>query len=63
MDLKKLCYLKLDIIDILKIHSKIHMANVLVSMEEDTELFETLVYSHPNRLRVVNNANSRHTDY
>ena len=42
---------------------QMHMANVLASMEEDTELFETLLCSHPNRLHAVNNANDRHTDY
>ncbi len=42
---------------------KMHIANVLTSMEEDTELFETLLCSYSSRLRAVNNANGRHTDY
>ena len=42
---------------------KMHIVNVLASMEQDTELFETLQCSYPGRLRVVNNANGRHTDY
>ena len=36
--------------------------NVLASMEEDTELFETLLCSYPSRFRAVKNANGRHTD-
>ena len=36
---------------------------VLTDMEEDTELFETLLCSYPSRLRTVKNANSHHTDY
>ena len=42
---------------------KMHIANVLASMEEDTELFETLPCSYPSRFRAVKNANGRHTDY
>ena len=42
---------------------KMHIANVLTSMEGDTVLFETLLCSHPSRLRAVKNANGRHTDY
>ena len=42
---------------------KLHITNVLTSMEEDTELFETLLYSYTSRLRAVKNANGRHTDY
>ncbi|CAF4336593.1 unnamed protein product, partial [Rotaria magnacalcarata] len=30
---------------------KMHIENVLTSMEEDTELFETLLCSYPSRLR------------
>ena len=30
-----------------------HIANVLASMEEDTELFETLLCSYPSRFRVM----------
>ena len=37
--------------------------NVLTDIEEDTELFETLLCSYPLRLRVAKNANGRHTDY
>ena len=39
------------------------MANVLTRMEEDTELFETLLYSYSNRFRAVNNVNDRYIDY
>ena len=42
---------------------KMDIAIVLVSMEEDTELFETLLCSYPSRFRAVKNANGRHTDY
>ena len=42
---------------------KMHIVNVLASMEEDTELFETLLCSYPFRFCAVKNANSRHTDY
>ena len=42
---------------------KMHIANVLASMEEDTELFETLLCSYPSRFRAIKNANDRHTDY
>ena len=42
---------------------KMHTANVLVNMEEDTELFETLLYLYSNRLHAVNNVTDRHTDY
>ncbi|CAF5227526.1 unnamed protein product, partial [Rotaria magnacalcarata] len=42
---------------------KMHIENVLTSMEEDTELFETLLCSYPSRLSAVKNANGRHTDY
>ena len=40
-----------------------HITNVLASMEEDNKLFETLLFSYPNRLRAVNNVSGRHTDY
>ncbi|CAF4384810.1 unnamed protein product, partial [Rotaria magnacalcarata] len=30
---------------------KMYIENVLASMEEDTELFETLLCSYPSRLR------------
>ena len=36
---------------------------VLTEMEEDTELFETLLCSYPFRLRTVKNANNHRTDY
>ncbi|CAF3724849.1 unnamed protein product [Rotaria socialis] len=42
---------------------KMHIENVLTSMKEDTELFETLLCSYPSRLRAVKTANGRHTDY
>ena len=42
---------------------KMHVANVSASMEEDTELFETLLCSYPSRFRALKNANGRHTDY
>ncbi|CAF3787048.1 unnamed protein product [Rotaria socialis] len=42
---------------------KMYIENVLTSMEEDTELFETLLCSYPSRLRAVKNANGRRTDY
>ena len=42
---------------------KMHIANVLASMQEDTELFETLLCSYSSRFRAVKNANGRHTDY
>ncbi|CAF1577895.1 unnamed protein product [Rotaria magnacalcarata] len=42
---------------------KMHIENVPTSMEENTELFETLLCSYPSRLRAVKNANGRHTDY
>ena len=42
---------------------KMYIRNVLTSMEEDTELFETLLCSYPSRLRAVKNANGRHTGY
>ncbi|CAF4513586.1 unnamed protein product [Rotaria magnacalcarata] len=45
--------------DTLKMHTEI----VLTSMEEDTELFETLLCSYPSRFSAVKNANGRHTDY
>ena len=32
---------------------KMHIADVLASMEEDTELFETLLCSYPSRFRAV----------
>ena len=35
----------------------------LANIEEDIELFQTLLCSYPNRLRAVNNANGRYTDY
>ena len=41
---------------------KMYMVNVLTSMEEDTELFETLLCSYLNQLRPVDNANGHHTD-
>ena len=37
-----------------------HISNVLTDMEMDTELFESLLYSYPSRLRAVKNANGRH---
>jgi hypothetical protein len=42
---------------------KKHIENVLINMEEDIELFETLLCSYLSRLRAVKNANGRHTDY
>ncbi|CAM4851840.1 unnamed protein product, partial [Rotaria magnacalcarata] len=42
---------------------KMHIKNVLTSMEENTELFETLLCSYPSRRRAVKNVNGRHTDY
>ena len=42
---------------------KLHISDVLTKMETDTQLFETLLCSYPSRLRVVRNANGRHTDY
>ncbi len=42
---------------------KMHSSDVLKNMETDTDLFETLLYSYPPRLRVVKNTNDRHTDY
>ena len=42
---------------------KLRMANVSASMEVDTQPFETLLCSYPNRLRTVNNATGRQTDY
>ena len=42
---------------------KNHIENVLTSMEEDTELFETLLCSYPSRFCAVKNANGRHTSY
>ncbi|CAF1312927.1 unnamed protein product [Rotaria sordida] len=42
---------------------KMHITNVLTHMETDTDLFETLLRSYPLRLRVVKNANGRHTHY
>jgi hypothetical protein len=40
-----------------------HTSNVLTNMDEDTDLFETLLCSYPSRLRAVKNANGHHTDY
>jgi len=42
---------------------KMHVSDVLTNMETDTDLFETLLFSYPSRLRAVKNANGRHTDY
>ena len=42
---------------------KMHIIDVLNNMETDTDLFETLLCSYPSRLRTVNNANGRDTDY
>ena len=42
---------------------KMQIANVLASIEEDIELFETLLFSYPSRFRSVKNANGRHADY
>ena len=42
---------------------KMHIEDVLTNMEEDTELFKTLLCSYPSRLRAVKNANGRHTSY
>jgi hypothetical protein len=42
---------------------KMHIEDVLTNMEEDTELFETLLCTYPSRLRAVKNANGRHTSY
>ncbi|CAM4838139.1 unnamed protein product, partial [Rotaria magnacalcarata] len=42
---------------------KMHVENVLTSMEDDTELFETLLCSYPSRLSAVKNTNGRHTEY
>jgi hypothetical protein len=42
---------------------KKHLSYVLANMESNTELFETLLCSYPSRLRTVNDANGRHTDY
>ena len=40
-----------------------HIESVLTNMEEDTELFETLLCSYPSRLRAVKDADGRHTNY
>ena len=40
---------------------KMHITNVLINMEADTELIEILLRSYPSRLRAVKNGNSRHT--
>jgi hypothetical protein len=42
---------------------KKHLSYVLTKMESNTELFESLLFSYPSRLRAVKNANGRHTDY
>ena len=42
---------------------KMHIENVLTNIEEDTELFETLLCSYPSRFRAVKNADGRHTNY
>jgi hypothetical protein len=42
---------------------KKHIENVLINMEEDVELFETLLCWYPSRFRAVKNANGRHKDY
>jgi hypothetical protein len=40
-----------------------HIVDVLTDMEENTELFESLLCSYPSRIRAVKSANGRHTDY
>ena len=42
---------------------KMHISHVLENMETNNDLFETLVYSYPCRLRAVKKANSRYTNY
>ncbi len=42
---------------------KMYILDVLKNTETDTDLFETLLCSHPFRLRTIKNANGRHTDY
>ena len=42
---------------------RMHIENVLINIEEDTELFETLLCSYLSRLRAVKNANGRHINY
>ncbi|CAF1671499.1 unnamed protein product [Adineta ricciae] len=42
---------------------KIHIEDVLTNMEEDTELFETLLCSYPFRLRAVNYSNHEEINY
>ncbi len=40
-----------------------HVTEVLKSFENDTELFETLLLSYPERLGAVRRANGGHTEY
>jgi hypothetical protein len=40
-----------------------HVTEVLKSLESDTELFETLLLSYPERLDAVRRANGCHTKY
>lgn len=40
-----------------------HIAKTLTIMEENTELFETFLYSYSFWLGTVKNAYGRHTDY
>ncbi len=40
-----------------------HVTEVLKSLENDTELFETLLLSYPERLDAVRRANGGHTEY
>jgi hypothetical protein len=40
-----------------------HLENVLHELENETELFENLLKSYPERLRVVREANGGHTKY
>ncbi len=42
---------------------RMQISNVLMDMEIDSELYETLLCSYLSRLRGVKNANGRHTDY
>ena len=40
-----------------------HLQNVLVELENENELFESLLRSYPQRLRAVHEANGGHTRY
>ncbi|CAF1280784.1 unnamed protein product [Adineta ricciae] len=40
-----------------------HIVDVLTDVEENTELFESLLCSYPSRTRALKSANDRHTDY